>query len=466
MRRKKTMKKKRGGTIPENPTDPANPFVFNFPSFEPLQEQGFFPEESLPDFPEYRPPSPVPIKPIELTDKKLTNFQLDTLNLLLDTSKDIYHVMYKFCDYVEKYKQYLRKYGMTELLYYKCIQNHLDNPDKTEYIYNFTNYEMNELKNELSNILNNITSELELRKRNRKLTISRSFYNQGLKRKPTRFDELSHDIIEKIGKSIREPKKMKGGASNDSLEPEPEPEPELEPEEFPLGTRAEEWLPIDIENRLYKEIVGENEEWINNPHGKFYTKECSRLKEYCELFPKICYFNPEYLEKVKICQHIPYTCIRDSIRSIRTLDRYLNNRRWNYFFEREFYEYLSNGINIMRISSYLDDFFIEACDEIFSLNIQDYELDMSLRDFFTLLNQKSNSELSNIFLEILELSLEKYEPRYRMLPFQVIRGLDNEQQHIQRQIRLKSIIREGFCRLMELFTLGNRITNQMREDII
>ena len=98
-------------------------------------------------------------------------------------------------------------------------------------------------------------------------------------------------------------KKKRGGtSSNDSLETMRLKKEFLEgiEEEFPLGTRAEEWLPIDIENRLYKEIVGESEEWINNPHSKFYTKECSRLKEYCELFPKICYFNPDYLEKVRI----------------------------------------------------------------------------------------------------------------------------------------------------------------------
>ena len=58
------------------------------------------------------------------------------------------------------------------------------------------------------------------------------------------------------------------------------------------------------------------------------------------------------------------------------------------------------------IGSSFANVFIEVCDEIFSSNIPNYELDISLRDLFTLLNQKSNKELSDIFLEILEELLE------------------------------------------------------------
>ena len=276
-------------------------------------------------------------------------------------------------------------------------------------------------------------------------------------------------------------KKKRGGASNDSLEPEPEPEADpsndsLETmrlkkeflegieEEFPLGTRAEEWLPIDIENRLYKEIVGESEEWINNPHSKFYTKECSRLKEFCELFPKTCYFNPKYLKRVKICQYIPYTCIRDSIRSIRNLDSYLNNRDWNNFFEREFYEYLSNGLAILDMSV-AANVFIEVCDEIFSSNIPNYELDISLRDLFTLLNQKSNAELSDIFLEILEELLK--DVRFSEYSENMRRRMGRtEETLIQRQIKFKSKIKKDFCDLMELLTLGSEITTYMIDGYI
>jgi hypothetical protein len=262
-------------------------------------------------------------------------------------------------------------------------------------------------------------------------------------------------------------KKKRGGtSSSDSLETMRLKRDFLEgieePEEFPLGTRAEEWLPEEIEGRLYKEIVGENEEWINNPHSKFYTKECSGLKEYCELFPKTCYFNPKYLERVKICQYIPYTCIRDSIRSIRNLDRYLNNRDWNNFFEREFYEYLSNGLAILDMSNYFANVFIEVCDEIFSSNIPNYELDISLRDLFTLLNQKSNKELSDIFLEILEELLKdvRFEEYYENMRRRM------EEPLIQRQIKLKLEIKKDFCDLMELLTLGSEITTYMIEGYV
>ena len=265
--------------------------------------------------------------------------------------------------------------------------------------------------------------------------------------------------------------------SNSSLEPEPEPEADpssdsLETirlkrdflegieEEFPLGTRAEEWLPEEIEGRLYKEIVGESEEWINNPHSKFYTKECSRLKEFCELFPKTCYFNPKYLERVKICQYIPYTCIRDSIRSIRNLDRYLNNKDWNNFFEREFYEYLSNGLAILDVSV-AANVFIEVCDEIFSSNIPNYELDISLRDLFILLNQKSNAELSDIFLEILEELLKEFLTNHDDYYYR-----RTEETLIQRQIKFKSKIKKDFCDLMELLTLGSEITTYMIDGYI
>ena len=273
-------------------------------------------------------------------------------------------------------------------------------------------------------------------------------------------------------------KKKRGGMpSNSSLEPEPEPEADpssdsLETirlkrdflegieEEFPLGTRAEEWLPEEIEGRLYKEIVGESEEWINNPHSKFYTKECSRLKEFCELFPKTCYFNPKYLERVKICQYIPYTCIRDSIRSIRNLDRYLNNKDWNNFFEREFYEYLSNGLAILDVSV-AANVFIEVCDEIFSSNIPNYELDISLRDLFILLNQKSNAELSDIFLEILEELLKEFLTNHDDYYYR-----RTEETLIQRQIKFKSKIKKDFCDLMELLTLGSEITTYMIDGYI
>ena len=275
-------------------------------------------------------------------------------------------------------------------------------------------------------------------------------------------------------------KKKRGGMpSNSSLEPEPEPEADpssdsLETirlkrdflegieEEFPLGTRAEEWLPTDIEHRLYTEIVDEREDWYKHPYNKFYTKECSGLKEFCELFPKICYFNPDYLEKVRICQHIPYICIRDTIRSIRTVNRYLNNRKWNTFFERELDEYLRNGVSMKRIYSYLDDVFVTTCDKVFILHIPNYRLDMPLREFFTMLNQKSNAELSDIFLDILEISLEIFSPKYLRMPFQMNRSLNPEQMNIQRRMTLKSIVQSDFCKFIKLFAIGNKTTNDMR----
>ena len=51
---------------------------------------------------------------------------------------------------------------------------------------------------------------------------------------------------------------------DDDTEPRAEPEPEVEVDEFPFGSRVQEWLPEEIEGRLYKELVGESEEWINN----------------------------------------------------------------------------------------------------------------------------------------------------------------------------------------------------------
>ena len=77
---------------------------------------------------------------------------------------------------------------------------------------------------------------------------------------------------------------------------EPEPANEVvanEEEEFP-------WMPEEIEDVLYKFIVGTS----NYPT----IEDCIRLKEYCQLFPRTCYLNERFLkEKVHVCQEIVKT---------------------------------------------------------------------------------------------------------------------------------------------------------------
>ena len=230
-------------------------------------------------------------------------------------------------------------------------------------------------------------------------------------------------------------------------------------EELPLGSRAVSWLPEDVESRLYDKIVNERNDWYNHPYNEFFIPECSRLKEFCQLFPRTCYFNPEIFRRVKICQHIPYRCIQETVLSIRNLDRYVNDRRWNYFFERELYEYLTNGLKILGTPNILDNSIIEACDNIFMKEFPNYKLEMPLRDFFTMLNQNIHI-LSNVFLEILELTFEKYYSIFFTHSTVVYRD-----QNINQEKIIKSKVRMGFCGLMELFTLGNRVTNEMRVDI-
>ena len=230
-------------------------------------------------------------------------------------------------------------------------------------------------------------------------------------------------------------------------------------QELPLGSRAAGWIPDEIERILYNKIVNEREGWYNHPYHEFFIPECSRLKEFCQLFPRTCYFNPEIFRRVKICQHIPYRCIQETVLSIRNLDRYVNDRRWNYFFERELYEYLTNGLKILGTPNILDNSIIEACDNIFMKEFPNYKLEMPLRDFFTMLNQNIHI-LSNVFLEILELTFEKYYSIFFTHSMVVYRD-----QNINQDKIIKSKVRMGFCGLMELFTLGNRVTNEMRVDI-
>ena len=79
-------------------------------------------------------------------------------------------------------------------------------------------------------------------------------------------------------------------------------------EELPLGSRAVSWLPEDVESRLYDKIVNERNDWYNHPYNKFFIKECSGLKEYCQLFPRTCYLNETFLkEKVHVCRDIVRT---------------------------------------------------------------------------------------------------------------------------------------------------------------
>ena len=114
------------------------------------------------------------------------------------------------------------------------------------------------------------------------------------------------------------------------------------------------------------------------------------------------------------------------------------------------------------MSNYFANVFIEVCDEIFSSNIPNYELDISLRDLFTLLNQKSNKELSDIFLEILEELLK--DVRFSEYSENMRRRM--EEPLIQRQIKLKLEIKKDFCDLMELLTLGSEITTYMIDGYI
>ena len=242
-------------------------------------------------------------------------------------------------------------------------------------------------------------------------------------------------------------------------------------EELPLGSRAVSWLPEDVESRLYDKIVNERNDWYNHPYNEFFIPECSRLKEFCQLFPRTCYFNPEVFRRVKICQHIPYKCIREAVVSIQNLDRYINVRSWNYFFERELYEYLTNGLEILGRSNILDDSIIESCDNIFMKEFPNYEMDMPLRDFFMMLNQyiivnQNIHRLSYIFLEILELIFKKYQPlawTQRTTIYKIEAEAKEHAKEKEKQLKIK--IKEKFCGLMELFTLGNRVTNEMRVDI-
>ena len=91
-----------------------------------------------------------------------------------------------------------------------------------------------------------------------------------------------------------------------NLEPEPQPEPANEvvanevAEEFPLGSRVQEWMPEEIEDVFYKFIVGTSDYPT--------IEDCIRLKEYCQLFPRTCYLNKKFLkEKVHVCREIVRT---------------------------------------------------------------------------------------------------------------------------------------------------------------
>ena len=60
------------------------------------------------------------------------------------------------------------------------------------------------------------------------------------------------------------------------------------------------WMPEEIEDVLYKFIVGTSDYPT--------IEDCKRLKEYCQLFPRTCYLNETFLkEKVHVCQEIVKT---------------------------------------------------------------------------------------------------------------------------------------------------------------
>ena len=86
-----------------------------------------------------------------------------------------------------------------------------------------------------------------------------------------------------------------------NFEPEPEPANEVVAnEEFQFGTRVQKWMPEEIEQLIFKFLVGSNDYPT--------IEDCIRLKEYCELFPKTCYLNKEFLEeKIHVCREVVKT---------------------------------------------------------------------------------------------------------------------------------------------------------------
>jgi len=93
-------------------------------------------------------------------------------------------------------------------------------------------------------------------------------------------------------------------------EPEPEPEPEPINEEEP---QIEDILP------QYSTMIGYNpdmddyflDNYVFDNEGRIMTHEtCNRLREYCELNPRRCYLEREFLEKyVRICIMIAKTAL-------------------------------------------------------------------------------------------------------------------------------------------------------------
>jgi len=79
-----------------------------------------------------------------------------------------------------------------------------------------------------------------------------------------------------------------------------EPANEVASNEVASNEEELPWMPEEIEDVLYKFIVGTS----NYPT----IEDCIRLKEYCQLFPRTCYLNERFLkEKVHVCREIVRT---------------------------------------------------------------------------------------------------------------------------------------------------------------
>ena len=79
-----------------------------------------------------------------------------------------------------------------------------------------------------------------------------------------------------------------------------EPAKELVANEVASNEEELPWMPEEIEDVLYKFIVGTSDYPT--------IEDCKRLKEYCQLFPRTCYLNETFLkEKVHVCRDIVRT---------------------------------------------------------------------------------------------------------------------------------------------------------------
>tara|TARA_B100000029_G_scaffold514288_1_gene616526 strand:- start:14867 stop:15685 length:819 start_codon:yes stop_codon:yes gene_type:complete len=227
-----------------------------------------------------------------------------------------------------------------------------------------------------------------------------------------------------------------------------------------LGTDVNVWMPPEVEDNISR-MGGVRTVPYDEKKEKMTANDCNSLKRMCTLFPRSCYLGGKQSGRVAACRDawpvIPYDGIIKSIRSMDTLDEYMKDGSWGLFFNREVYEYLMEGIELLGI---LDEgeCLVDAVVDVFTKRIPEFEMEMSMGDLLKIL--RSNKVIIHeLYLDILQLVYDYY---YNYISWRSGMMPKGHGQRSKDQIR--EHVLSVFLGFLELFTLGNEITRELQKN--